>query len=331
LLFCAHAISVLFSVTDHPIHQFLLSDLDEVTFEAFAGKVIGMTFPETNADGFDLEEYEVVIKHGSGSGDEWWLSMDSTKDLETVLEEAAERGFGRFIATVANMVAPKTPPPVNSTAVASQRKAPVPKSTNKAVPTKKAAPVKHKCTAPSGKGGPTKGIGGCSILKGMAELHFLEIKVPTRPQLMMHSGNGKTPAGFSKRLGKHKGAGLVSFPCSKTVTFTDKGLEQYGNKVDPSTLTNDFFQTKLKETLKSQKAVELFDLLSDGKVHGFMETAKELGYDNAKLSGYQKVACSMSAKGLLKYSKTTIQLTNKCFLTPPIGDRVSDETGVEDE
>jgi hypothetical protein len=301
----------------------MLSELEEVTFQTFAKKIAGMTFPETKAEDLNLETYEVDIKHGSGDG--WWISIDSTKDLDSVLEEATKVGWARFIATykTMNRLAPKSPPPVKMTTVALQRKAPVPKSVSKDVSKKKVAPVKHKPTTPSSQGVATKGK-ACSILRGMAELHFLGIKVPMRKQVMLHSGNAKTPAGFSKRLGKHKRDGIVSFPCSKTVTFTKEGLELYGNKVDPSTLTNEFFQTKLKETFKSQKAVELFDLLADGEEHGFSETAKELGYDLAKLSGYKKVVSSMSAQDLLKYTKTTIQLTNKCFLKPPTGGSVSD-------
>ena len=92
-----------------------------------------------NPDTFDIEQYKVVIKYASSEGDNWWVTMDSTQDLEFALEEGAKRGLVLFSSTVvvdtSSPKPPSSPPPV-STTLDSHSKVPVAKATSTAPATK---------------------------------------------------------------------------------------------------------------------------------------------------------------------------------------------------
>ena len=79
--------------------------------------------------------------------------------------------------------------------------------------------------------------------------------------------------------------------------------------------TNAERQARLKERLKGKKkAIELFELLSDGGVYDRDEIAKTLGYEDKKIKGFVNLICSVKGLGLLEYpDKNSLQLPDVCF------------------
>ena len=127
------------------------------------------------------------------------------------------------------------------------------------------------------------------------------------------SGNGKTLEGFKKNCGNIKKKLYLHYPDAKTMALTENGIAYVG-ELDAETITNEYFQEQVIKPLLSKKAGLVFDALSDGDVHQKRQVAMELGYDMAKLSGYEKDLSKMSKLGFLNKDKTTLQLTDKCFI-----------------
>ena len=150
-----------------------------------------------------------------------------------------------------------------------------------------------------------------AILQTLGKLRAIRKTQPTREMVQNMSGNAKTKAGYEKNCGILRKQGFVEYPCSKTVALTDQGIQHVGEP-DPSDLSNETFHAAIKEMIPP-KAGLIFDALIDGKVHDRKQTAKDLGYDMNKLSGYDKNLSRMSSLGFLTYDKKTIQLTKMCF------------------
>lgn len=151
------------------------------------------------------------------------------------------------------------------------------------------------------------------ILQAMGKFRAIGEHQPTRDQVQNFSGNAKTLAGFQKNVGNLKKKGYLVYTPGNTLELTEKGVNHVGD-IDPSSLTNEELHKSIKEILGSPKAGELFDMLVDGNEHNRIEIAKEMGYDLKKLSGYDKMLSKMSTLGFVEKTKTTLQLTDKCFL-----------------
>lgn len=176
---------------------------------------------------------------------------------------------------------------------------------------KKASP---KAKAPTKAPGPLKPALD-NILQMMGKLHSIGHNQPKRDQVQSFSGNAKTPEGFKKNMGILKKEGWVLYPSKDTVELTEQGLEYVGD-VDPSSLSIDEFHENIKEMLPSKQAKEIFDMITDGKIHSKKDIIMKLGLDPNKLSGLEKNLSKMSKLGFLEKNQTTIQLTDKCF---PLG------------
>ena len=150
------------------------------------------------------------------------------------------------------------------------------------------------------------------ILQAMGKLHAVGMTEPSRDQVQTFSGNGKTPEGFKKSVGKLKKAGYIVYANKDTMALTDEGIKHVGY-VDPSSISLTQFHNNIKEILPSKQAVEIFDLLTDGEVHRKDELIDRLNLDRNKLSGLEKNLSKMKTLGFLDKTKDTVQLTAKCF------------------
>ena len=151
------------------------------------------------------------------------------------------------------------------------------------------------------------------IVQALGKLHAAGITEPKRDMVQAMSGNGKTPESFKKNMGilkKHKG--YIEYPSATTVSLTDAGREYVGEP-EPGSITNEVFHEEMIKVLLSKKGKEIFDEISDGKIHDKKEVAKRMGYDMNKLSGFDKDLSKMSTLGFVEKTKPTIQLTDKCF------------------
>ena len=153
------------------------------------------------------------------------------------------------------------------------------------------------------------------ILQTMGQLRAIGLYQPKKDQLMSFSGNAKTPEGYKKNVGILRKQEFLLYPTTDTVELTKKGVVYVGDGIDASTLSNAKFHENVKSMLTNKGAL-IFDKLADGSVRDKLQTARELGYDLTKLSGYEKDLSKMSSLGFLTKTKTTIQLTDKCF---PLG------------
>lgn len=150
----------------------------------------------------------------------------------------------------------------------------------------------------------------------MGKLYHALITQPKRDMVQAFSGNAKTLEGFKKNLGNIKKKGYVNYPDGATVALTEKGIAYVGTDVDPSSITNETIHETFKELLPGNKGKLIFEAISDGHVHQKKDIAVQLGYDLTKLSGYEKDLSKMSTLEFINKTKTTIQLTDKCF---PLG------------
>lgn len=148
----------------------------------------------------------------------------------------------------------------------------------------------------------------------MGKLRAIGIYEPTRDDVQNFSGNGKTKEGFKKNLGVLSKQGYVEYRSAKTVALSEEGIDHVGD-VDPSSLSIEEHHESIKAMLPPS-AGKIFDALADGAVHNRLETAKKLGYDLNKLTGYDKNLSKMSTMGFLNKDKQSFQLTDKCF---PLG------------
>jgi len=178
------------------------------------------------------------------------------------------------------------------------------KAAKKSTPTKAKAPTSSKAILKAGED---------KIMQALGKFRAIGEYQPKRDLVMQFSGNAKTPEGFKKNTGTLKKKDLLQYPSGTTVELTDQGVDYVGD-IDPSSLTDEELHKTIKEILGSKKAEELFDLLIDGNVRDRIEIAKKMNYDLNKLSGYDKMLSKMSTMGFLEKTKTTLQLTEKCFL-----------------
>lgn len=178
------------------------------------------------------------------------------------------------------------------------------KSTSK-VPVKRATPSKA-CSEKPLKLKPKE----MDILKAIGKLHAGHVENKTRDTVAILAKQKGTPEGYKKTLGMLKKANFIVYSGSDSVDLTPNGLDAIGYS---KPLNNNAFHEEVIKELITPKAWEIFQHLLDRKTRNIEETAKALGYDMNKLSGYQKNLSKMSTLGYLEKSQTTMKLTDKCF------------------
>ena len=148
------------------------------------------------------------------------------------------------------------------------------------------------------------------ILKSVAKLERVQVEA-TYDNVQMLSGNSKTKEGFSKNLGILRKHGMLESGNS-IINLTDQARKIDG-VVDTSPYSHDQFWDEIKSSLLTKKGGKIFDELIDGKIHEKETIIDKLGYQQDKLSGFNKDLSKMSTLGYLKKTSTQIQLTDKAF------------------
>lgn len=194
-------------------------------------------------------------------------------------------------------------------------KADAPNASNKkavkmaSLPTKCKAPAKKPRGGGGGGGGSLLNASQVKILETVGKLYAIHIRRPTKDQVQTLSGNAKTEAGFVKNIGILKKRGYLS----KTLELTETGHEYLGGDLGGS-LDVEEYHGHVKDILGSHQARQIYDLLVDGKTHGKDEIVDVLGLDRNKLSGFEKNLSKMKSLGFVEKTKTTVWLTDRCFL-----------------
>ena len=132
------------------------------------------------------------------------------------------------------------------------------------------------------------------------------------PRDRLTKGTGLKPKTVANAITKLKQEELIV--CDpKSLHLTEAGIQKVGTLANIAT-TNAERQERLKEKLKGRKAIELFELLSDGGIYDKDETAKALGYDGKKVKSFMNLIASVKGQGLLEYPDSdSLQLTDMCF------------------
>jgi hypothetical protein len=150
------------------------------------------------------------------------------------------------------------------------------------------------------------------ILETVAEAYSISFgKVPLeRKRLEIVTGlKKKTIDNTLPQLGRN---GWITYD-SKTLQLTAEGVKKVGSLVSfPQ--NNAECQARIKQNLKG-KAIELLELLEDGRAHNCGDVAVKLGYDSAKKKSFANLKGSLKGKGFAEYSsdKQSIQLSDVCF------------------
>lgn len=150
------------------------------------------------------------------------------------------------------------------------------------------------------------------ILHALGRFKGAGMENPTREQVQILSGNGRTLEGYKKNCGILKKDGYISYPSKDTLELTEKGSQFAG---DEATTTDFEWHELLKELIGVKQATEIFELLSDGAERTKEFVVRELKLDPKRLSGFEKNLSKMNKMGILKKTKTTVQLTPYCFIS----------------
>ena len=149
------------------------------------------------------------------------------------------------------------------------------------------------------------------ILEAVAQYRAIGL-VPSKQQVQGMAGMAKTEAAFVKYLGQLRKDGFIS---KGSFELTPLGVKTAGD-VDTASFTNEQFQEKCLAPLISKAAFKILQHINDGKKYDKMEVAKDLNYDLAKISGFNKDVSKMGTLGLLDQDlkkKEILQLTDMCF------------------
>jgi len=141
-------------------------------------------------------------------------------------------------------------------------------------------PVAKKVSSSSSKN-KSGGRGGATaetrIMSAVA--HFLSLgkEVADRKEVMQVA-DMKNESSFKTMCGTVKRKGFVEFPDGNTIKLTEAGIEKVGRAaVEPK--GNEEVQAMIMETMKNKKTRDMFEILTDGRVHSLPDLAKAIGYE----------------------------------------------------
>ena len=159
-------------------------------------------------------------------------------------------------------------------------------------------------------------------LLSLAKLWMIGNRRPLRSMLQMMIGL-KHPVSVDNLLREMDKKGLVQRPCPASVELAATALELPGVKNMRPPVDNVEHHTAIKGLLGS-KQIDIFDVLSDGRVHTRKEVAEILGYPS-HVGNFQNRLSPMSNLGIISYpSSKEVQLTDMCFIHSPTKSKLPD-------
>ena len=133
----------------------------------------------------------------------------------------------------------------------------------------------------------------------------------------------KHPVSVDNLLREMDKKGLVHRTCPASVELTATALELPGVKNMRPPVDNVEHHTAIKGLL-GPKQIDIFDVLSDGRVHTRIEVASILGYPS-HVGNFQNRLSPMSNLGIISYpSSKEVQLTDMCFIHSPTKSKLPD-------
>lgn len=183
--------------------------------------------------------------------------------------------------------------------------------------TSKASAAKAKPTV--AKGGIASKKGGVSssdtILSTLATLYQRGNKSPDKKLVESLCAKAMAKKTFMNTITKLKEKELV-VATTNTFALTETAMDEMGDDMFSTGVTNEEVHEKLLEKLKGKK-VAMFKLLADGNVHNKEDVARELKFkEGKKQKGFQNLIAEMKNKEhLVEYpSADTVQLIKAiCF------------------
>jgi len=139
--------------------------------------------------------------------------------------------------------------------------------------------VKAKSVNKFKSGGGAKGTADMRILLALAKKKALGEEVVDRKEVQTLAGIANESS-FKVTAGKMRTKGWIDYPCNKTLSIMDAGMEKLGpdHKVDIPT-TNEQVHEGIVELIKQKKSKEIFYYLTDGSTRSKAEIAKAIGYE----------------------------------------------------
>jgi len=184
------------------------------------------------------------------------------------------------------------------------KKTTTPTKTVQAKKAKSPSSIAKKAKSGGGSGGEPASM---RILKAIASQRAFGIDDADRATIQSLAVMPNKPS-FDTTLLNMKKKGLVTYT-SKTVALTEKGLEEVGPEAATMPTTNAGMQDKIKETIKSKRSREIFDILADGASYSRVELAEKMGLEDNKSFGTYVSTLSK----VVERENGKIRLTNIAF------------------
>lgn len=152
------------------------------------------------------------------------------------------------------------------------------------------------------------------IVTTLLELRSIGLEDPETIQVCKLSGySNLTSAGFHKAKQALLAKGFICYPSKGTVSLTEEGAASLSVPFTPPTC-NAEIQERIKETLKKNTSIRMFNALCDGKEHDRKKLMVALGYSNPTSAGFAGAIKHLkSLKMIENPSKGTIRLSDAAF------------------
>ena len=170
-------------------------------------------------------------------------------------------------------------------------------------------PVAKKAKS-GGRGGATAET---RILNAIAHFVSLGKDVADRKEVMQVA-DMKNESSFKTMCGIVKRKGFVEFPDGNTIKLTEAGIEKVGRAaVEPK--GNEEVQAMIMGTIKNKKTRDMFEILTDGRIHSYPDLANAIGYEPSAPSfrTYVGGLSKFSEKSMLPDGTKMIRLTDIAF------------------
>lgn len=281
-----------------PTKEFKAGDLPEPSFDALVSHIFKLSkVDETNRDQYDtVFKYYIEERHESR-----WIVFTDTRGFGYAIQSNQDKDYVFLSASILKKGATR-PSPLSPVGTTTKTKVVKKKTTS----TKAKAPSK-----PRDSKVPVEQL----ILIALREQLDLGITAPSRIQICASAGYKNLHSkGYVAAMKKLKTSGFIEYPDKDSVSLTQEGAT-HAPSTAPRATTNAEIQARLKNMLKD-KAVQVFDILSDGQAHNREEVCYAIGYQHLASKGFVAALKQMKALNILtspEDNKKMIQLTDIAF------------------